>query len=81
MVFYLVSSGFFKKYIFFYQTFFIARFIIYIQTKLGLTKEKHTSLAITYIFLNKNITAGGLKSDRNGFTKMRVTALIIVRLL
>ena len=23
-------------------------------------------------------TAGGLKSDRNGFTKMRVTALIIV---
>ena len=26
-------------------------------------------------------TAGGLKSDRNGFTKMRVTALIIVRLL
>ena len=26
-------------------------------------------------------TAGGLKSDRNGFTKMYVTALIIVRLL
>ena len=26
-------------------------------------------------------TAGGLKSDRNGFTKMRVTALIIVRLI
>ena len=26
-------------------------------------------------------TAGRLKSDRNGFTKMRVSALIIVRLL
>jgi hypothetical protein len=26
-------------------------------------------------------TADGLKSDRNGFTKMRFTALIIVRLL
>ena len=26
-------------------------------------------------------TAVGLKSDRNGFTKMRVTASIIVRLL
>jgi hypothetical protein len=25
------------------------------------------------------ITAGGLKSDRNGFTKMRVTALIIAK--
>ena len=29
---------------------------------------------------NNSYTAGGIKSDRNGFTKMRVTALIIVRL-
>ena len=30
---------------------------------------------------NSETTVGGFKSDRNGFTKMRVTALIIVRLL
>ena len=29
------------------------------------------------VFFNPVNTAGGLKSDRNGFTKMRVTALII----
>ena len=31
--------------------------------------------------MDKVYTAVGLKSDRNGFTKMRVTALIMVRLL
>ena len=39
-------------------------------------------LFVPYIFNREIIiTAGGLKNDRNGFTKMRVTALIIVRLL
>ena len=31
--------------------------------------------------MTRKATAGGLKSDRTGFTKMRVTALVIVRLL
>ena len=31
--------------------------------------------------VSKKDTAGGLKSDRNGFTKMHVTALFVVRLL